>query len=158
MRNITCFDEEGFILRQREMVISMLMSDTIKEEDEAKNEEEDEVDDDVDSPNMEVELDSGEMVLKNVENQLTGEQLLSKYALGETSDKQQNEVKMNNDQKEKQLSVKDSINFANRPITPHNVKHSQVFIRPSNSKQLAESNQPISKQSVTLNGKLKNIL
>lgn len=103
---------------------------------------------------MEVELDSGEMVLKNVENQLTGEQLLSKYAL-ESSDKQQNDAK-NTDPKAK-LSVKDSISSpANRPITPHNVKHSQVFInKPSSNSKLADNQPILSKQSVTLNGKLK---
>lgn len=91
---------------------------------------------------MELELDSGETVLKTNDNQLTGEQLLAKYAL-ESVEKPNDSIIIN---KKEKMNIKDSMSFANRPITPHNVKNSLAFSRPLDTKPTS------SKQSVALNG------
>lgn len=129
-------EEDEMVYKQRQFIIGKLSSDEDNQDavpgDE--NEEDEDEDDEEDAEMMEIELDSGEFIMKQSE-ELVGEQLLlNKYSL--------NNNKTNIEPSRKSIMDdtfnENSTSVLKRPITPLHLRNSQLI----QSKQFTETVKP----------------
>lgn len=91
---------------------------------------------------MELELDIREVIMKQSEGDLIGENLLaSKYSIPNSRFQIACSAQQRNN---KQSVTQENVYFPNRPITPLNLSKSQVF-----QKQQAQQSSPLSKNFST---------